>query len=377
MTPESDPNTGTTALATLPPDERARAVLRFDAARAELAELATQSAGITDITNKAGRDECHARRMVLKNRRLDIQKAGKAAREDAQAYTKAVIGVEKELVGLIEPEEDRLNALQDAWDSARERERAEAEAAEAARVQAQQDALATITGALGRLFGADTAALDLALEQLAGFDMDQFDDVFRPAAEQARAEAAAAIRKARDDRAALDAQAEALRVEQERLAAERAEQERIAAEQAEARRLEQEREDAERRAKQEAEDRERAERQAAEDRARQAEREAEQARLDEQRRQLEEQAAEQRRIAEEAEQERQEAARKAEAERVEREESEARQRAEEAAQAEAAAIEAATLRSAAEEALPVLHELAPNHLATRKLAAALSREPQA
>ena len=294
MTPEGTPNTGTTALTAASPDERARAVLRFDAARAELAELATQSAGITDITNKAGRDECHARRMVLKNRRLDIQKAGKAAREDAQAYTKAVIGVEKELVGLIEPEEDRLNALQDAWDSARERERAEAEDAEAARVQAQQDALATITGALGRLFGADTAALDLALEQLAGFDMDQFDDVFRPAAEQARAEAAAAIRKARDDRAAL-----------------------------------------------------------------------------------EEQAAEQRRIAEEAEQERQEAARKAEAERVEREESEARQRAEEAAQAEAAAIEAATLRSAAEEALPVLHELAPNHLATRKLAAALSREPQA
>ena len=376
MTHESDPSPST-VLATLTPDERARQILGFDAAQAELTELAAQSAGITDITNKAGRDECHARRMVLKNRRLDIQKAGKAAREDAQAYTKAVIGVEKELVGLIEPEEERLGALQDAWDSARERERAEAEAAEAARVQAQQDALATITGALGRLFGADTAALDLALEQLAGFDMDQFDDVFRPAAEQARAEAAAAIRKARDDRAALDAQAEALRVEQERLAAERAEQERIAAEQAEARRLEQEREDAERRAKQEAEDRERAERQAAEDRARQAEREAEQARLDEQRRQLEEQAAEQRRIAEEAEQERQEAARKAEAERVEREEAEARQRAEAAAQAEAEAIATATLRSAAEEALPVLQELAPNHLATRKLAAALSREPQA
>ena len=227
----------------LAPIDRAKGALGFDAARTELQTLADQSKGITEITNKAGYEQCHAARMALKNRRIAIQRLGKDAREDAQAYSKAVIGVEKELVAIIESEEGRLAAMQDNWDTARERERQAAERAEAERIQRQQDALATITGALGKLFGASAEQLNVALEQLASFDMDQFDDVFRPAAEQARDEATAAITTARDERLELDRQAAALREEQEKLAAERAEQERIAAEQAEARRQQQEAED--------------------------------------------------------------------------------------------------------------------------------------
>ena len=362
----------------LAPIDRAKGALGFDAARTELQTLADQSKGITEITNKAGYEQCHAARMALKNRRIAIQRLGKDAREDAQAYSKAVIGVEKELVAIIESEEGRLAAMQEEWDTARQREREAAERAEAERIQKQQDALATITGALGRLFGADTATLNLALDQLAGFDMDQFDEVFRPAAEQARQEAEAAVRKARDERVALDEQAEANRVEQERLAAERAEAQRQEAEAAEARRQQQEKEDADRRAKQEAEDRERAERQAEEDRQRQAEREAEEARLAEQRRQLEEQQAAQREAEAKAAQEAAESAQRAEEERLAREQAEQAER-EEAAREEAErAIAEATLITAATEAMEYLTDLghadAEAMLIARKLDAALARE---
>ena len=355
----------------LQPIDRARSVLAFDTAKAELAELATASHGITEITNKAGYDQCHAARMVLKNRRIAIQRTGKDAREDAQAYSRAVIAVEKELVAIIEPEEGRLAAMQENWDTARERERQAAERAEAERIQRQQDALATITGALGKLFGASAEQLNVALEQLASFDMDQFDDVFRPAAEQARDEATAAITTARDERLELDRQAAALREKQEKLDAERAEQERIAAEQAEARRQQQE-----------AEDRARAERQAEEDRQREEARKAEQAQLDEQRRQLEAQRIEQERIEQEAARQRQEAAEREAAERLEQERAEAQRAAEASAQAEEQAIAYGTLAEAATETLPYLLFLAlagdteASRLA-RRLEAALTRETQA
>jgi hypothetical protein len=271
-----------TQLAVSTPEDRAKQALGFESAKAELAQLAAKSQNITTITNKAGYDECHASRMALKNRRVAIQKAGKSAREDAQAYSKAVIATENELVSVIEAEEARLAALQKAWEDAREQERLAAERAEAERIQKQKDALATITGSLSRLFGADVATLELAAKQLQAFDMDQFDDVFRPDADRARADALAAISKARDERAALDQQAAELRRQQEEQAARDAEaaeqrrrddeaakveRERLAAEEqakadaaAQARREQQAKEDAERAARQAEEDRVRAER---------------------------------------------------------------------------------------------------------------------
>ena len=358
----------TTPSTDLAPIDRARTVLGFDAARAELATLADQSKGITEITNKAGYDQCHAARMVLKNRRIAIQRLGKDAREDAQAYSKAVIGVEKELVAIIEPEEGRLAAMQEEWDTARQREREAAERAEAERIQKQQDALATITGALGRLFGATADQLNLALDQLASFEMDQFDEVFRPAAEQARQEAEAAIRKARDERHELDRQAEALRAERERLESEATEQRRVAAEVEEARRQQQEREDAERRAKQEAEDEERRQKV-----------QAEEARLAEERRQLEEQQAAQREAEAKAAQERQEAAQRAEEERLAREQAEQAEREERAREEAERAIAEATLITAATEAMEYLTDLGQEGdqkalLIARKIDAALERE---
>ncbi|MFX8160626.1 hypothetical protein ABTL01_19900, partial [Acinetobacter baumannii] len=61
--------------------------------------------------------------MTLANARIAISKAGKEARDDATKFSKAVIEEEKRLIAIIEPEEDRLRGLRDAWDAEREREK--------------------------------------------------------------------------------------------------------------------------------------------------------------------------------------------------------------------------------------------------------------
>lgn len=378
-----------TELAPLTMEQRAQKALGLVNAKEKLTELAAASAGITEITNKAGYDECHAKRMVLKNKRVEISKTGKAAREDATAFSKAVIAAEQSLIDIISPEEDRLQKLQQAWDDAREAERAEAARVEAERVQKQKDALAIITGSLSRLFGADVETLSVALDQLTNFDMDQFDIVFRPDAEKARDEAIAAIAKARDERVQLDIQAAELRRQQE-------ETERKAALEAEARRAEQAKEDAERAERIAEEDRQRAARLADEDRQRAAQAEADrvtraaaQKVLDDQQAELDRQAAEQRQRDEAAAQTLREAQEHADQERRDREAAEKAEAAQREAEAAEAAIQTATAREAMQEAVDTLAEIeamnpfAPAdadrllpaiNLTIRKLAAVLAKE---
>lgn len=125
----------------LAPIERAKQVLSFDETKAKLADLAVQSVRIVEITTPAGYQEAQRARVELKATRVDIQKRGKAAREDATAYSKAVIEAENDLIAVIEPEESRLQELHDAWDAAREAERqAKINAEREAQRKAEEDA---------------------------------------------------------------------------------------------------------------------------------------------------------------------------------------------------------------------------------------------
>lgn len=138
-----------TELAMLPPAERAQSVLRSDDLAPKLIALAKESQHITTITNPAGRDQCHTKRMVLKNERIDLEKRGKGAREEATAFSKAIIAEENRLIGIIKSEEDRLATLQGAWDAKIEAEKE----AERQRIQAAAEALRV------RLDGIRTAAV--------------------------------------------------------------------------------------------------------------------------------------------------------------------------------------------------------------------------
>jgi hypothetical protein len=361
--------------------DRARRALAYADTRQQLETLAAQSAGITSITTRDGYAEAHRARIELKAARVEIEKRGKAAREDAQAFCAAVISAEKELVGIVKPEERRLQGLQDEWDAAREADRKAAEEAERVRV-------ATIRSHIAHIARGPTMCAGMASERIAfvldGMRALEIGADFAELAAEAEATKAAAIASLEQMLAdAIKREAEAAAraaAEAERAAAMRAEAERQAAERAELARLRAEA------AAREAAERQRlaAEREAAAavERAERAKRDAE---LTEQRRQLEAERAELQRQRDEAERIRREAeaeARRAEAEakaKREAEEAAAREaerarRSAEIAERQAAEIASATLREAAAEALALLEEIGyDDHIAARKLAAALER----
>jgi len=113
---------------------RAAIALQSTAAEAHLRELLAGTVGITAVTNRAGREECHKAAMAITKARTAIVSAGKTARDDANAFSKAVIAEERRLIGIVETEEARLKGLRDAWDAEQARIREEAENKEKARI---------------------------------------------------------------------------------------------------------------------------------------------------------------------------------------------------------------------------------------------------
>lgn len=268
----------TTAL-TLP--QRAAVALGTAEHEIKLRELVKASARIVEVKNVAGRDEAHGAMMQLKNARVSIEKAGKAAREDATSFSKAVIAEEKRLIGITEAEENRLQAIRDKWDADREAERQAKIAAERQRVAEIQRRITNIRSAPNDAVGHSAAEISAVIGRLAAATIgDEFEE-FADEAQQARLTALDQLAKAETKQRGIEIEAEAQRQEAARLIAEREELARLRQE-AEARRAEDERKAAEARAAQEAElaeDRRKQEAELAEQRAeaarQQAERDAE------------------------------------------------------------------------------------------------------
>lgn len=318
-----------TALAELEPDSATMLRASFETMFADADKWAAQAKliKVTSVDQKREMKLARESRLALKEIRVNADKARKRLKEDSVRRGKAIDGIANVLKALIEPIEAHL-LEQETF----------ADRVEAARKDALREAR---TEAL-RAYGADPSAF-VNLGEMTEETWTLTIDNAR-AAHEARIEAAK--------------QAEAIRLEAERIATEKREAERVAAAKAEAERIERERVQAEENArlKREAEEREKAAK---------AEREAaaaERARI--------EKAAQAEREAAEAE------ARKAraEAERVaaelaaekkaarDREETEARRVAAEKAAAEKAEAD----RKAAEEAARVAAEIAPDR---EKLAA--------
>lgn len=330
---------------TLP--ERAAVALGSAEHEAKLKELAVKHADITEIKNGAGRDQCHAAMMTLANARVAITKAGKEARDDANAFAKAVIAEEKRLIGIIEPEESRLRALRDDWDEQRERERQAKAEAEKRRIAELQERIAEIRGAVA---AASTASSANVLEHIADIERMVIDASFQEFQGQAQLAKDETLDKLRE----IHAQAVAREEEAARLKAEREELERLRAE-AEAR----EREAAAKRAEEERQAREARE---AEERRLAEERAAQDAELRKQREEHERQLAAERAEAERLAREKREAEEaKLRAER-ERQEAEAKRLADERAEFERQQREAEAQRRREEEARRAVREAAEAQL---------------
>ena len=218
----------TSTALTLP--HRAAVALRSAETEQKLLELAAASKSITAITNADSYKQCHASRMALKRMRIEIEKTGKAAREDATAFSKAVIAEEKRLIGLIDPEETRLEKIQTAHDEEVERQRAERVAAEQRRVASIQSVIAGMAAAPARVAGQRAAVMLSELDDLRTRVVEA--DEFAEFTDQARATRDAVIeviQTMHGERVAFEAEQERQRQEAERLRLEREAAEREAA----------------------------------------------------------------------------------------------------------------------------------------------------
>ena len=215
---------------------RAALALGSDKARAELAELVKKSANIVEVKNTAGREECHSAAMVLVRARTNIEKIGKAARDDATKFSKAVIAEEKALIDITQPEEARLLALRDGWDKARAAEKAEAERIERERVAAIHARIGQIKAFATLALECRTAAKvdELLVKLNDGAHCTPSFEEFEEEGVKALTDTRARMVEIRDAKLAEEQERARVAAEQEaerqRLAAERAELERQQAE---------------------------------------------------------------------------------------------------------------------------------------------------
>lgn len=214
--------------------ERASVALKSPTAEKALRALVAGTIDIGAPTNRAGREQCHAAAMAALKARTEIVSAGKAARADATAFSKAVIAEEARLVAIIEPEEKRLKDLRDAWDAEQERIKHQKERAEKARVDA---ILLRIDEIRDKPVFASAGGIDVCRALIAWFDLPErkegFDE-FEKKAELAIETARAAVVEILAAKEAEAAAAEEAKKEAARIAAEQAEaRAKLVAEQAE------------------------------------------------------------------------------------------------------------------------------------------------
>ncbi|WP_257829269.1 hypothetical protein [Burkholderia glumae] len=265
--------------------ERAAVSLQSTEREIALRELVAKSTDLVEIKNAAAREQVHGAAMALRTARTDIEKAGKAARDDANAFSKAVIAEEKRLVAITEPEEKRLLALRQAWDDEIEAKKEAKRQAEALRVAAIRERIDVIRALAARMVGRPSFAVAVEIEALEVLDISL--DRFQELTGEAEAARGATLDKLRElhaaalaheaEEARLAAERDALKRERAALAEQQRQEQEARAEQERIDRERREAEEAARRAQQEREDAERREALAAEE-ARLAEQRAEMAR---------------------------------------------------------------------------------------------------
>jgi hypothetical protein len=208
----------------LAPAQRAAIALDSAKHRTELADLVKKSSGIVAVSNADGREEAHRAAMVLKTARVNIQKRGKEAREDATAFSKAVISEEKTLVDLIAPEEERVLALRDKWDAQVEAERQAKIAAERQRVEALQRRVAEIRNIPATMAGKSAAEISNEIGFLAGSEPGASFEEFEEQAKAARLEVLDRLAKMETEQRGVERAQEVARQEAERQRLEQAEE---------------------------------------------------------------------------------------------------------------------------------------------------------
>jgi hypothetical protein len=122
----------------------------LDQHEADLNLLAEQFKGLTikGVDDKLGFATLRDARITLKSRRIQIEKDGKALRENAVKFQKRVIEREKQLIAIIEPTENALYMEEKRIEEQKEVIRLEKERKENERIQNRVTALAQFSFAM-------------------------------------------------------------------------------------------------------------------------------------------------------------------------------------------------------------------------------------
>ncbi len=346
------------------------AIAEYSPTAAALADLRARFADVVfDVTTTKGDKEARAARMELVKLRTSLETKRKELKAPALERSRMIDSeakrIEAEILALETPIDRQIKAEEER----RERERQAKAEAERRRVVEIQERIDRVNAFPVRAAGKGSIVVEALLGDLVAIAVDETFAEFRPAAEDAHAQALATMRELLAAAQAHEEEARRLRAEREALEQQRREDEARRAEEDRIARAQHEAEVARVTAARKAEEARLAEARAAQEAELRLQREAEEARASEQRRiEAERQAEERRRLdAERAELERQqaeigrqrreqeerEAAARAEAERIEQERIEA-QRREELARERAADERMARLSSAAELMLRAL-----------------------
>lgn len=176
-------------LTTLPPEARAAIAMESTATEKYLNGLATAHTGITEVKDKAGRDQAHRAAMQLMQARLAVEKTADDAKADAKRFVAGINAECTRLVAIVKPEEVRLKGVRDEWDSEQARiKEAEAEA-KRKRIEALNQRIAAIRDIGNRAMRCATSEQAQAIaSELDAVDFDGMDE-FEADAQYAHGEA--------------------------------------------------------------------------------------------------------------------------------------------------------------------------------------------
>ena len=119
---------------------------KFNIPDAAIAKMASEymPLKISDVNDAAGFKAVHEARMVVKNKRVEVEKVRKALKADALEYGRKVDSEAKRITGMLEPIESHLTAEEDAYNAEKERiknaARLKAEAEARAKAEAEEAA---------------------------------------------------------------------------------------------------------------------------------------------------------------------------------------------------------------------------------------------
>ena len=213
------------------------AVVKYSKTEAELAHMRHRFGGVVyDLTTTKGDKEARAARLELVTLRTSLEKQRKTFKEPALTLGRKIDDEAARITAEIKALETPIDEQINADENRRAAEKAERERIEAERIAAHQTKLAAMRGCVARAQGLPSARIAKGIEQVEAIMLGVTAwEEFAAEATTAKQETLAAMRvmfdaaKAREDE---DARVEVQRIENERIAAEnRAAAERLAEQQ--------------------------------------------------------------------------------------------------------------------------------------------------